>query len=58
MRTAGALLLLLALGGCASVQFMGGTTDDRISTAWGSNTCCGMNWSPVPTASAGGNSGH
>lgn len=57
MRRIATLLCLLALSGCASVQFMG-ASGDRISTAWGSNTCCGMNWSPVPTASAGGNSGH
>jgi hypothetical protein len=51
------LLCLLALNGCASVQFMG-THGTTIGTYWGSNTCCGATWSPVPTASAGGNAGH
>ena len=50
--------MLAVLTGCVSVQFVPSDGGDRISTAWGSNTSGGMNFSPVPTAAAGGNAIH
>jgi len=50
--------MLAVLTGCVSVQFLPSDGGDRISTAWGSNTSGGMNFSSVPTAAAGGNAIH